>query len=404
MGLLSAIFKKKNKNTNGSKFSSSGFPFFNPIFTGKVTKDMNVTFMNCVSSNARNFSKIIPYVTLKGEPTKTKGYLEHLLQFQPNERQNAAVFWQSVAWSYFYFNVALIYPERDIYGDVCALWPIDLGSTLTQFCESKDGQLAVKFFTNGSTMYELLKDLIVLERDVDTSGNFKGVSPEIDDTLKVLKTSYQGIVNLILSSNYIQYICSLSTNVTEDALKKRQDDMEKIWVNGNPHVLMVNGGQDLQRIEPKGTIPMAEQIQEFKNDLYQYESTNPAIVNSDYTEIQWQAYYEGCLEPLANQINQELTNKLLNIYEFNKGGRIQIQVTPLQTASLASRCNVINALKGILPMVVPNDILGLVYLPKMEGGDVPVKLTNLSVDQADNLNNDTTQKGKDVENKKEGTK
>jgi len=382
MGVFSAIaslFQKKNP-ASPSVIESAGIPVFQPIFSEGASKEMNATFMNCVNSNARHFSKIMPLCLLNGVEAKNRGKLVRILQFKPNPRQNAATFWRTVAKSYFLRNVALIWPEWDFskpLEPLKALWPIDLASGSVQFVvNKKDGRIAVRFTINGSTNYEWLEDLIVLERDVDLSGNFCSTSPYIDQTIRAISTQNDGIINTILQGNFIQYICSMSGNVAPEVLKRRQEEADKLWFGNKSRVIMVNGGESLQRIEPRGTIPGADILKEFKRDVYQYQSTTEEIVTGKYTEAEWQSYYESCLEPLINELNQELTNKLLSEWEFFKGNRIEIQTNPLQTASIGTRTKIVASLKGILPIVVPNDLLKLLYLPPIEGGDKPMQTLN----------------------------
>ena len=382
MGLFSAIasvFSKKKPQT-GPSVESSGIPVFQPIFSVDATKELNATFMNCVNSNARHFSKVVPLVLFKGEINPNQSRMQRILSYRPNPRQNAATFWRTVGKSYFMNNIAIIWPEWDFKRPnepLKALWPIDIENKCFSMVVSKsDGRIAVRFDNQGEVHYEWLDDLIVLEREVDLSGNFAGVSPYIDQTLKVLATSYEGAMNTILQANYVQYICSINNNVADEVLEARQKKMDSLWFGQKSRVIMVNGGDSLQRIEPKGTIPGADAIQEFKSDLYQYQSTNEKIVLGKFTEEDWQAYYEECLEPLIYELGLELTNKLFTEAEFYKGNKIEVQTNPLHTASLTTRTKIVSALKGILPIVVPNDLLKLLYLPPIEGGDKPMQTLN----------------------------
>ncbi len=379
MGLFSFIFGKKKDNGPAPSVTTQGVPVFSPIFTASQSKEANATFMNCVASNARNFSKIVPTLVYKDEPSDRRRRLLRILQYKPNPRQNAATFWRTVGKSYFLNNVALIWPEYDFTypnDPIRALWPIDISAGSFQIAVTSSGKLVVKFMANGLERYEWLEDLIVLEREVNLNGNFGGFSAQIDQTVQVLSTASEGIISTITAANYVQYICSINHNVSPDALKARQKEADSLWFDQKSRVIMVNGGETLQRVEPRGTIPAADAIKVFKEDLYAYENTNEKIVQGTYNEDEWQAYYESCLEPLVNELSQELTNKLFTESEFFHGNRVEIRADPLQTASLKTRCAIVNALKGVAPVIVPNDLLKLLYLPTFEGGDKPMQTLN----------------------------
>lgn len=383
MSLFSFLFKKKGGNSSAKSAAFGATPIWSPFFSQDSTPELNITFMNCVRTNATNFGKIMPKCFVKDQEVSGKAYLNRILQYKPNPRINGPKFWRAVGRSYFYNNLAIIFPEWDFTKPnepLKALWPIDLKGNAVQFVITKDGSIAVHFYLNGADIYEWLDDLIVLERDVDVTGDFNGLSPDLDQSLAVLKTFGEGAINAILSAFFVQYICSISTNVDPEVLKARQKDMDALWFDGKSRVIFVNGGDKLERIEPKASVPMSDTIETFKKDVYQYEGTNEKIVNRAYDEDDWQAYFEGTMEPLCQEVSAELTNKLLSEYEFFKGNKIEVITDPLQTASLARRAQFAQIL-GNQAVVIPNELRRLLYLPPIPDGDKPQ--TNLNYVHSD---------------------
>ena len=93
MGLLSTIAGlfagKKGKPT--ISVEQNGLPVFQGIFSSDATKEVNATFMNCVNSNARHFSKSIPLVLFKGEKNPNQTRMQRILAYRPNPDRKSVV-------------------------------------------------------------------------------------------------------------------------------------------------------------------------------------------------------------------------------------------------------------------------------------------------------------------------
>lgn len=71
-----------------------------------------------------------------------------------------------------------------------------------------------------------------------------------------------------------------------------------------------------------------------------YFNTNKAILQSSFNEDEWNAYYEGELEPFAIQLSLVLTNMLFSPREQAFGNSVFYSANRLQYASNNTKLNV----------------------------------------------------------------
>lgn len=376
MGLFGNIFNKlkgkkpENGGTPTSKIQALNV--FSPNFSNEAKAEFNATFVAAVNAHANFISKIKPVVYLKDAPAENRTGLNKIISLKPNPLMNAAQFYKAIAKSYFQDNLVLIWPEFEINKltgrrELKNLWPLDIDSVTTAV--SNDGRTVLEFTVGGKKYYEFIENLIVLQREYDISQLFKGKNEALKFTLKSIQTAYEGIEQAIKMSQYIRFIIRSTTLLNEEALKARQKEFAERLL-GQDGVLYVSGSEDIKEVNSNGKwLPSAE-LAELKNDVYEYLGITRAIVQGDYSEDKWQAYYERSIEPLTVELGQEFTLKLFSEDEINRGNNIRVITSPLQTASLQTRIKIAEAYEK-LPMVVPNVICQLLYLPEQEGGDKP---------------------------------
>lgn len=376
MGLFGNIFNKlkgkkpENGGTPTSKIQALNV--FSPNFSNEAKAEFNATFVAAVNAHANFISKIKPVVYLKDTPAENRTGLNKIISLKPNPLMNAAQFYKAIAKSYFQDNLVLIWPEFEINKltgrrELKNLWPLDIDSVTTAV--SNDGRTVLEFTVGGKKYYEFIENLIVLQREYDISQLFKGKNEALKFTLKSIQTAYEGIEQAIKMSQYIRFIIRSTTLLNEEALKARQKEFAERLL-GQDGVLYVSGSEDIKEVNSNGKwLPSAE-LAELKNDVYEYLGITRAIVQGDYSEDKWQAYYERSIEPLTVELGQEFTLKLFSEDEINRGNNIRVITNPLQTASLQTRIKIAEAYEK-LPMVVPNVICQLLYLPEQEGGDKP---------------------------------
>ncbi len=67
---------------------------------------------------------------------------------------------------------------------------------------------------------------------------------------------------------------------------------------------------DVKQIDSKPFVIDAEQMKLINTNVYNYFGVNEAILQNSYTEDQWNAFYEGKIEPFALQLSLVISNML----------------------------------------------------------------------------------------------
>lgn len=369
--LFNRLFGKKSKEaTSQSKIQALNL--FSPNFSSEAKAELNANFVAAVNAHGMFLSKITPKVYREDEPAANENRVNQIIGLRPNPLMNAAQFYKAIGKAYFQDNLVLIWPEFEIdkqqgKRQLKALWPLDIDTV--ELATTNDGRIVIQFTVQGKKYFEFTENIIVLRRDADFKNLFAGQSQALKNTLKVIQTSYEGLEQAIKMSQYIRFIVQSATLLSDDAIKERQKDFADRLL-GHDGLLYVSGTENIKEVNSNGKWPLAAELENVKNDIYEYLGTTPNIVKGDYTEAQWQSYYERSIEPFTVELGQELTLKLFTIDEINRGKNIRIITSSLHTASLATRVRVVEAYEK-LPMVVPNVVCKILELPEQEGGDKP---------------------------------
>ena len=104
--------------------------------------------------------------------------------------------------------------------------------------------------------------------------------------------------------------------------------------------------------------------------IYSIFGTNDKIVQSKYTEDEWNAYYESQIEPIGINLSDEYTRKLFNRKQRSFGNSIIFESSNLQYASMSTKLGLVQFLdRGTM---TPNEVRALFNYAPIDGGDVPL--------------------------------
>ena len=372
MGIFKKLFQKKKdlKDTQTNKFNL--LDFTSQGFSNRIDPLFNSTFVSICEANARHLSKIKPKAYYKNEPTRKHKYLDSILSLRPNHLMNATEFWELVAYKYFTDNISLIFLDWDyenIKQPLKGMYPLDLDKNSIEVSEQKNGEYIFKFRLDGEETYTKDENLIILTRNADIKTLFGGRNKAIDSVLSLLQTNYKGIEQAIKTSSYLRFILKTPTLLTEENKKIRAEEFAKNFlVDNQTGVAYADGATDIMPISQKVDYIKHDDMEFFKKEVFQYLGANEKILTGTYNENEWQSYYETTLEPFISKLQDELTYKLFTNFEIQNENKIVVEANRLQTASLATRVAIADRYIK-LPVIKPNIICELLYLPKTENGN-----------------------------------
>ena len=344
------------------------------VFTtyhGDLEYDSDV--LTCVDAIARNGAKMHPrHIRDNKDGMKNlKGRTYRLLAKQPNEFQNAYQFYYQIITTLEIYNDAFVYVKRDKELKVEALYPLiyDEG----KYYEYKVGdetKLFLRFkFGRMKSKYVPLDECIHLTRFVGTNGLSGGSSKPIIKTLSMKHILDEGIINAIKTTSSIKGLLKSTKALLkpEDVKKMRDQFVSDFIKSGNKSGI---GGLDATtefvpvKIEP--ATASDGQIKEIDNKVLSYYGLNENILQSKYSEDEWNAFYESVLEPIGLQMSLEFTNKLFTPYERFNGNEIIFESNRLQYASNRTKIELIRYANNILTVNEQREVFNLAPI---EGGD-----------------------------------
>lgn len=340
------------------------------VFTtyhGDLEGDPDV--LSCIDAIARNGAKMHPrHIRDNKDGMKNlKGRTYRLLAKQPNEFQNAYQFYYQIIATLETYNDAFVYIKRDDDLKVEALYPLiyDEGK-LYEY----NNKLFIKFkFGRMKCKYVPLDECIHLTRFVGTNGITGGSSRPIVKTLSMKHILDEGIINAIKTTSSIKGLLKSTKALLkpEDVKKMRDQFVADFISRGDKSGI---GGLDATteftpvKIEP--ATASDGQIKEIDNKVLSYFGLNENILQSKYSEDEWNAFYESVLEPIGLQMSLEFTNKLFTPYERFNGNEIIFESNRLQYASNKTKIELIRYANNILTINEQREIFNLAPI---EGGD-----------------------------------
>lgn len=338
-------------------------------YKGDFHEDADV--LACVDTIARNGAKMHPrhIRNFNGKLENVKGNLYKLLAKQPNEIQNAYKFYYQVIADLELYNNSLIYIQRDENLKVTGLYPLEFREI--KLYEYKD-EIWIKFnFGRGKDRFVPYNRCIHLTRFIGKDGIFGGSSQPIIKVLDIKHVLDEGIVNAIKTTQSIKGILkSTKAMLKPEDVKKMRDQFVNDFIDYHRNKSGI-GGLDATtdftpvKIEPQTATD--NQVKMFDEKVLKYFGINENIIESKYSEDEWNAFYESVLEPIGLQMSLEFSNKIFTPTEKKFGNEILFESNRLQYASNKTKIELVRYASNIMTI---NELREIFNLAPEEGGDV----------------------------------
>lgn len=364
--------KKPPKNLKQFKVLNGFVPIFSN-YTGNVTT--SDVYQTAVQAHARHFSKLIPQAVIKGSDSKIKlgsAQLNRVLGLRPNELMSTATFLEKCAFQYFNFNNVYIYIKRNSRGEVDSLWVLDAATI--EPCEDEQGQIYFRFSFMTDTIIVPYFDLIHIPRNVSASDFMGGNNDTIKQVIRIIETNYEGIEKSIKLSAFIRFIVEYSSPLNEETKAKKAEQFRDLFLNRGDGeeelgVAIAGGTEKITQVQSQAKFADHETTKLLDTKVYDYLAINQKIISGNYSEDEWQAYYDSAVEPFVVKLTQELTYKLFTVSEYESGNYIVINVDKLQNANFGTRIKILKQTQETGDMTV-NERRELLYLKAVDDGDV----------------------------------
>lgn len=371
MGLFERIFGKKENQSSTERiqlFTDGSDGFFN--WNGKLYK--SDVIRSAIRPEVTAVGKLVAkhiQRNSRGLKVNADTNIAFLLE-RPNPLMSMQMLQEKMAVQLALNNNAFAYVERGEDLSLTAIYPLPASQIEVRTGEL--GDIYLKFyFANGKSRVLPYQDIIHLRRDFNNDDFFADSPAEaLSDLMEIVNTSDQGIVKAIRNSSIIKWILKFKTVLKDKDMKAAVDEFNTNFLSidaKNGGAAATDAKYDLEQVKNEAYVPDDKQATNTVQRVYSFFNTNENIVQSKYTEDQWNAFYESRIEPIARQLSNELTYKIFNMNELKKGHRIILEATSLQYASMSTKLN----LKEMVDRggLSPNEWREMLNLPPVEGGD-----------------------------------
>ena len=369
------LFKRHNQSQVVTKYK-----MITEVGNGYYSWDGNVYKSDIVRACIRPMVKAIGKLTpkhLRNMYDKTDGtthlqvnpepYIRVLLE-EPNEYMTFQKMLEKSAAQLFLNNNAYILIIRDDNG-----YPVELYPVPACYAEAKyiGNELYIKFtFYNGKQYTFPYSDIIHLRSDFCYNDIFgEQLADVLAPLMEVVTTTDQGIVNAIKNSSVIKWLLKFTQSLRPEDLKSQAEEFSKnfLAVQNGTGVAATDSKVEAQQVDQKDYVPNPSVMDKTRQRIYSIFNTNESIVQSNYTEDQYNAFYESVIEPVAIELAGEFTRKLFSRKERSYGNKIVFEAFNLSTASMSTKLNLVQFFdRGIMNA---NEIRGVFNLADIPSGD-----------------------------------
>ena len=355
----------------------------------------------CVDALARNIAKMsLRPIVMNKDGTTTIDNISDIAKVlkHPNQYMTMYDFLYKVSAMYYLNNNAFIYPEYDEKGYLVALHPINY-STFKLY--ELDNKLYASFRLRYTRTYTIAYDRIIHLRNHFIQDDLMGdANNALYTACELIGAQNQGIINGIKNSAIIRGILKTINVIKDEDLEKAKQRFIKdnLSAQNNGGVIAVDGKFDYQSIESKPYIVDSATMDQAKNKIFSYFGVNEEFLQNKFTSEQYEAVYEGRLEPFAILITDSLTYSLYTERERGFGNEIEVNMSRLKYQPTATIVNVISATKelGLFTRDDYRSMLGYTPLGHERGGDEIMIATNNYVKESD-IKNTEEDDGKESE-------
>lgn len=290
----------------------------------------------------------------------------------PNQYMTMYDFLYKIAAMYYASNNAFIWPEYSKEGNLIALWPINYENF--QLYESDRGTLIAKFRISYRKTYTVPYDDIIHLRNHFMDDDLVGSSNQaLVPVCELMDAQNQGIIHGIQNSAIIRGILKSVNVIKEQDMKAARNRFveDNLAASNNGGVIVVDGKFDYTPIESKPYMVDAETMAESKRMVFDYFGINEGFITNKFTPEEYEAVYEGRLEPFAIMLTQALTKGLYTDRERGFGNEVEANMSRVKYQPISAITSLISATNqlGLFRKNEYREMLGYPPLSDEEGGN-----------------------------------
>ena len=380
---VKGIFSKDaRRQMQYAKFLDGYSPIFSQFGTNIYASDV---VQMCIDVIATECSKLQPkHIRTDNDnmQVNVKSSLNRLFKFAPNELMTTRDFIEKVIWLLYMNYNAFIYPIYELVTDArgnvtrnyTAFYP--LNPVNVTFLQDVTGKLFVEMrFAGGDTFTRAYSDVIHLRKKFsmnDVMGGGLSGQPDNAALLKVLSindTVLQGLEKAIKTSLSIRGILKINTMLDDEKQQAERERFEKAIATGATGILPLDLKGDYTPITVDPKLIDKDTLEFLQSKVLNYYGVSVPILSGDFTDEQYQAFYEKTLEPIIISLGQAFSKTVFTQRELDVGNEIVFYPQMLLFTNTKNKIAVADIL-GNRGALTNNELLSLFGYPPYDGGHV----------------------------------
>lgn len=379
--LFSTIFGNK-KQTEITKTQLQMLNSYNAQFTtlSNNTYDSKVA-RQCIDRIATHCAKLIPKHIKDSISNNIKGDINFLLQNQPNPITTKFDFIYRVISMLYTDSNAFVFIAKDKTGYITGFYPVL--ATNYDLLEDATGKIYLQFkFVNGKEYTLPYLELIHLRLFYNKHDIFGTNNKVLKTDIDTAHTASEGIKNAIKTSNNLKGILKYTNSMLKEKdIKASKEAFVRDFLNleNESGIAAVDSKAEFEAVNLKPITLDREQLKQVNNNIFDYFGISEKIVNNSFTTEDWNAFYEGVIEPRAIQMSDAFTNKIFSYKAIKDGHKIVFTANRLQYATLANKISLLKeaGALGLLTKDEAREIIDLHPLGGEEGAKIIQSLNNI---------------------------
>jgi Phage-related protein len=338
---------------------------------------------NCIDVIATEISKLQPKhirTDANGMQNVPRSDLNRLFKFAPNDIMTTRDFLEKIIWLLYLNYNAFIYPTYTLTTDArgntiryyTGLYP--LNPTRVEYLQDLSETLYVRFyFSNGENFTFPYSDIIHLRKKFSVNeimgGGVYG-QPDNAALLKVLQindTVLQGIEKGIKTSMSVRGVMKINTMLDDDAQRAERARFENLMRTGDTGILPIDIKGEFIPINLDPKIVDKETLEFLDSKVQRWFGVPLPILTGDYTDEQYQAFYEKTLEPLVISLGQAFSRTLFSARELDVGNEIVFYHRNMMYLSTRAKLDLIKT-AGEQGLLTDDQKLAILGYPPLEDG------------------------------------
>lgn len=317
----------------------------------------------------------------QGMQKTVKGSINRLLHFQPNPFMTTTDFLEKIVYLREMYKNAFIYTtfkeipikEEYVKREYTGFYPLQ--PIQTTFLENEKGTLFIEFlFANGESYIFPYKDIIHWRKDFGANefmGGDSTGSAANNAILKLLKTDHtviESMDNAVRSTTGVRGIVKMVGLFDEEKQKQQRIAFEQKLNAGQSGFLTMDAKSDFIPIQLNPKVLDKDTMEFVEQRILNQYGISMAIYNGDFTEEQYQAFYEKTLENMIISLGRCFSATLFTENELEFGNEIIFYNQGLVYTSMANKIAAVDILSS-RGTFTDNQILSVFGYPPFEGGN-----------------------------------